>query len=279
VIDMQPIIVRGVQVPAFMYGTAWKEDDTARCVADAIAVGFRAIDTANQRKHYHEAGVGAGIKQAGIARAELFLQTKFTYRRGQDHRLPYDPQADPATQVEQSVQSSLEHLGVDRLDAYVLHGPASARGLIDVDWVVWRTMEKLHEAGKLGLLGISNVDLSHLQQLCSKAKIAPAFVQNRCYASTGWDREIRHFCSAHEIVYQGFSLLTANRPIFAHREFMNMCKRYAHTPAQLVFRFAQQLGMLPLTGTTDPAHMREDLHGLDFDLEARDVERLEQLLG
>lgn len=262
-----------------MYGTAWKEDDTARCVADALAVGFRAIDTANQRKHYHEAGVGAGIRQAGIARAELFLQTKFTYRRGQDHRLPYDPQADPATQVEQSVASSLEHLGVDRIDAYVLHGPAAARGLVDVDWVVWRTMEKLHEAGKLGLLGISNVELSQLQQLCSRARVLPAFVQNRCYASTGWDRRIRAFCSEQGIVYQGFSLLTANRQIFGHREFAKIVEHYRRTPAQIVFRFAQQVGMLPLTGTTDPVHMREDLHGLDFDLDARDVQQLEGLVG
>src|SRR5690606_23480104 len=106
---MSALVVQGIEVPALMYGTAWKEDDTARCVADAIAAGFRAIDTANQRKHYHEAGVGAGIAQAGVERDALFLQTKFTYRRGQDHRLPYEPQADLATQVEQSFASSLEH--------------------------------------------------------------------------------------------------------------------------------------------------------------------------
>jgi diketogulonate reductase-like aldo/keto reductase len=279
VIGMPPLVVRGVEVPAFMYGTAWKEQDTARCVADAIAAGFRAIDTANQRKHYHEAGVGAGLEQAyatGIQRTELFLQTKFTYRRGQDHRLPYDPRADPATQVEQSVSSSLAHLGVDRLDAYVLHGPASARKLIDVDWAVWRAMERLCGEGKLGLLGISNVDIEHLRELCRGATIAPAFVQNRCYASTGWDREIRAFCSAQGIVYQGFSLLTANRQIFAHPGFLALQKRYGRTPAQLVFRFAQQLGMLPLTGTTDPAHLREDLQ-LDFDLDAGDLERLESI--
>ncbi|HVI01448.1 MAG TPA: aldo/keto reductase, partial [Enhygromyxa sp.] len=274
---MQPIVARGVEVPAFMYGTAWKEDDTARCVADAIAAGFRAIDTANQRKHYFEAGVGAGLERAyasGITRAELFLQTKFTYRRGQDHRLPYDPQADLATQVEQSVQSSLAHLGVERIDAYVLHGPATARRLIDLDWAVWRTMERLHDAGTLGLLGISNVELSHLQELCRGARIAPAFVQNRCYASSGWDREVRAFCAAQGIVYQGFSLLTANRSIFTNPRFVALQQRYNRTPAQLVFRFAQQLGMLPLTGTTDPEHMREDRQ-LDVDLDARDVEQLE----
>jgi diketogulonate reductase-like aldo/keto reductase len=275
------MLVRGVEVPGFMYGTAWKEDATARCVADAIAAGFRAIDTANQRKHYHEAEVGVGLARAyatGITREQLFLQTKFTYRRGQDHRLPYDPNADVATQVQQSFASSLEHLRVDKLDSYVLHGPAGGRGLIDLDHAVWRTMEALQQAGKVALLGISNVTLEQLRALHTHAKVAPAFVQNRCYASTGWDREVRRFCSEHGIVYQGFSLLTANRDVLRQREFAAICERAGRTPAQVVFRFAQQLGMLPLTGTTDPAHMREDLE-LGFTLAAADVEQLERLAG
>ena len=117
---MTTIEVQGVTVPGFMYGTAWKRDDTARCVQDALRVGFRAIDTANQRKHYFEQGVGDGIARArdeGLAREELFLQTKFTYRRGQDHRLPYDPRADVATQVAQSFASSLEHLRTTWIDS------------------------------------------------------------------------------------------------------------------------------------------------------------------
>jgi diketogulonate reductase-like aldo/keto reductase len=275
------MLVRGVEVPGFMYGTAWKEDATARCVADAIAAGFRAIDTANQRKHYHEAEVGVGLARAyatGITREQLFLQTKFTYRRGQDHRLPYDPNADVATQVQQSFASSLEHLRVDKLDSYVLHGPAGGRGLIDLDHAVWRTMEALQQAGKVALLGISNVTLEQLRALHTHAKVAPAFVQNRCYASTGWDREVRRFCSEHGIVYQGFSLLTANRDVLRRPEFAAICKRTGRTPAQVVFRFAQQVGMLPLTGTTDPAHMREDLE-LGFTLAAADVEQLERLAG
>jgi diketogulonate reductase-like aldo/keto reductase len=275
------MLVRGIEAPDFMYGTAWKEDDTARCVADAIAAGFRAIDTANQRKHYHEAGVGDGLARAyttGVTREQLFLQTKFTYRRGQDHRLPYDPAADVATQVQQSFASSLEHLRVDTIDSYVLHGPEGGRGLTDLDREVWRTMEALQRGGKVGLLGISNVALEQLHKLCDHAQVKPAFVQNRCYASTGWDREVRRFCSAHGIVYQGFSLLTANRDVLRKPEFAAICKRVGRTPAQVVFRFAQQVGMLPLTGTTDPAHMREDLE-LGFELAAADVEKLERLGG
>ena len=116
-------------IPDFLYGTAWKEDRTAALVELALQSGFRGIDTANQRRHYFEAGVGEGLAaayRAGVVtRSDLFLQTKFTYRDGQDHRLPYDPQADLSTQVAQSMASSLEHLGTDYVDSFVLHGPAS----------------------------------------------------------------------------------------------------------------------------------------------------------
>ena len=279
---MQTMLARGVAVPSFMYGTAWKEDDTARCVADAIGAGFRAIDTANQRKHYHEVGVGEGLARAyerGVGREQLFLQTKFTYRRGQDHRLPYDPRAPLATQVEQSFASSLEHLRTDTLDAYVLHGPHSAGGLRDVDWEVWGAMQHLHQAGKVRLLGISNIDDHHLEQLVAGAEVAPAFVQNRCYARTRWDADVRRLCREHGVVYQGFSLLTANRVVLTHPGFLKVLGRVRRTPAQVVFRFAQQLGMLPLTGTTDPAHMREDLLGLDFDLTPAELVAIEGLLA
>src|SRR5215469_8048668 len=115
--------------PKFLYGTAWKEDRTAGLVESAIRAGFRGIDTANQRRHYHEAAVGEGLatvyRDAVVTREDLFLQTKFTYCSGQDHRLPYDPSAPLRAQVAQSMASSLEHLGADHVDTYILHGPAS----------------------------------------------------------------------------------------------------------------------------------------------------------
>src|SRR5882762_994296 len=102
-----------VAVPDFIYGTAWKEGQTAALTELALRAGFRGIDTANQRKHYFEAGVGEGLAaayQAGVVtRADLFLQTKFTYQRGQDYRLPFDPAASFTKQVAQSLSSSLEH--------------------------------------------------------------------------------------------------------------------------------------------------------------------------
>src|SRR5262245_22977620 len=105
------IALQGVQVPTFFYGTAWKEDDTERLTSQALALGFRAIATANQRRHYVEAGVGAAVHAAlssgALTRQSLFLQTKFTHVGGQDSRLPYDARADVRTQVRQSFASSL----------------------------------------------------------------------------------------------------------------------------------------------------------------------------
>src|SRR6266481_318347 len=120
-------------LPGFLYGTAWKEDRTPALTELALRLGFRGVDTANQRRHYFEAGVGQGLAaayRAGVvAREDLFLQTKFTYQRGQDHRLPYNPDCDLTTQVRQSIASSLEHLGATRIDSYILHGSSQLSGL------------------------------------------------------------------------------------------------------------------------------------------------------
>ncbi|MEO6326573.1 MAG: aldo/keto reductase [Thermoanaerobaculia bacterium] len=277
------IAVRGTVVPSFLYGTAWKEQETERLVRLALEAGFRGVDTANQRKHYVEAGVGAAVRRAiadGLVRREdLFLQTKFTSVGGQDQRLPYDPGAAPAIQVRQSFASSLEHLGVEQIDSYVIHGPSSGRGLNGYDREVWRTMEELHAAGQARFLGISNVALEQLEKLCEHAVVQPSFVQNRCFARDGWDSAVRSFCREHGIVYQGFSLLTANVRDLQNPAFFQLVDRLGKTPAQVVFRFAHQIGMLPLTGTTDPEHMSEDLDGLGFELADEDMRLIEGIAG
>ena len=275
--------IDGVRVPRFIYGTAWKADETARLTTLAVGQGFRGIDTANQRKHYDESGVGQGIaevvKRGLVARDDLFLQTKFTFRRGQDHRLPYDPKAPISDQVAQSFARSLEHLGTDVIDSYVLHGPTSRTGLGPDDWAAWRAMEAIHASGRARLLGISNVTLQQLQSLYAEARVRPRFVQNRCYAAQGWDQHIRRFCAANGMVYQAFSLLTANRQVTAHNDTLRLAERHGRTVSQIVFRFALDVAMVPLTGTTDAEHMREDLDVFDFRLEPKDVAMIETLLA
>lgn len=275
------ITLDGVTVPRFLYGTAWKEVQTAGLVELALQQGFAGIDTANQRKHYDEAAVGQGISAArgagGPEQSDLFLQTKFTYRGGQDERLPYDPAASIATQVAQSFALSLEHLGVSTIDSYLLHGPTSSVGLAADDWAAWKAMELLHEEGRVRLIGVSNFSLEQLQMLSAAARVPPRFVQNRCYATTGWDRKIRHFCQQHQMRYQGFSLLTANRPVLRSPAVQQFAARLARTPAQIVFRFALDVGMIPLTGTTAAAHMKADLDVFDFQLQPDEIIKIEQI--
>jgi diketogulonate reductase-like aldo/keto reductase len=275
------LTVDGLRVPCFLYGTAWKEDATQELAELAIEQGFRGIDTANQRRHYYEAAVGQGlaacIAKGLVHREDLFIQTKFTFRPGQDHRLPYDPAATISTQVEQSFASSLEHLGIEAIDSYVLHGPMQRVGLTSDDWEAWRAMEVIHDRGHAKLLGVSNVSQQQLDLLCSEARVRPSFVQNRCFANQGWDYHVRQLCAANGIAYQGFSLLTANPQIVSHLEVNRIAQRYGRTVCQIVFRFALDIGMIPLTGTTDAEHMREDLAVFDFRLDPEEVQQIERL--
>ncbi len=256
--------IQGQKVPAILYGTAWKEEATEELVACALRAGFRGFDTANQRKHYYEEGVGRALTRAiasgDVTRDDLFIQTKFTFQRGQDHRLPYDPSARIATQVEQSFRSSLHHLGVSALDSFVLHGPTLRNGLTDADLEAWGAMEAIQRAGGARFLGISNVAPDQLATLLDVAKITPAFVQNRCYASEGWDAAVRTVCKRGSVVYQGFSLLTANRRVLEGNALRAIAAAHGEPPEAIMFRFAMDLGMLPLTGTTRDEHMKVDLH-------------------
>lgn len=270
-------------IPDFLYGTAWKQDRTATLTELALHAGFRAVDTANQRRHYNEAGVGEGLRtayRAGIAtRADLFLQTKFTYPRGQDHRVPYNPAASVTVQVAQSLASSLEHLGTDHVDSYMLHGPSSSYDWTDTDAEAWDAMRKERDAGRTRLLGVSNVALSHLQQMEAAHAELPVFVQNRCFARLGWDREVRLFCHQRKIIYQGFSLLTANPEVLQHPPLIALAAQLNATPAQVVFSFARAVGVLPLAGTSSPEHMKQDLASLKLTLPPDVWRAIESMAG
>ena len=182
-------------VPRFLYGTAWKEDRTEALVRLALDAGFRGIDTANQRRHYFEAAVGSAVAawcaERQAAREDLFLQTKFTSVGGQDHRLPYDAGADPATQVQQSFASSLEHLRTTYVDSYVLHGPrraAASPTTIGRPGGRWRHCTR---AARRGCSASATSRSSSSRRFATAARSSPSFVQNRCFAVNGWDHDVR----------------------------------------------------------------------------------------
>jgi diketogulonate reductase-like aldo/keto reductase len=140
-------------------------------------------------------------------------------------------------------------------------------------------MRRERDAERTRLLGVSNVSLDHLEQLAAAGAELPAFVQNRCFARTGWDREVRSFCTQHKIIYQGFSLLTANPEVWQHPPLVALAAQLKATPAQIIFSFANTVGMLPLTGTSSAEHMREDLASLDLALPAEIVRAIETMVG
>jgi diketogulonate reductase-like aldo/keto reductase len=267
--------------PGILYGTAWKKADTQRLVRLAIQSGFRGVDTACQPKHYDEGGVGAGVTacvSAGLARDELYLQTKFTPLSGQDpRRCPYRAGASLSEQVAQSFTVSLQNLQTDYLDCLVLHSPMPSMAQT---LVVWREFESLVEATAVRQLGISNCyRIEELSTLYARVRVKPAVVQNRFYAETGYDREIRAFCRERQIVYQSFWTLTANPDLLSHATITALASTHQRTAAQILFRYLTQIDVVPLIGTRSERHMIEDQAIFDFELTASQQHALEQVLA
>jgi len=267
-------------MPRIIYGTAWKKEHTADLVVKAVQAGFRGIDTAGQPKHYEEPLVGEAIvrlKDDGVERKDLFLQTKFTPVSGQDPgNIPYDPRSAPESQVAQSCETSLKNLNTDHVDSLVLHSPVTPYAVM---LRVWNAMEAIHRAGGARQLGISNCyDLKLMQALYADADVKPALLQNRFHAQTAYDADLRRWCAGNGMVYQSFWTLTANPHILASPAVRTLAQRHHKTEAQVFFRFLTQSGIVPLTGTSSERHMREDLDIFYFELTPDDLVQVERLL-
>jgi diketogulonate reductase-like aldo/keto reductase len=272
--------IPGAAMPAMLYGTAWKRERTADYVRTALEAGFRGVDTAGQPKHYDEAGVGVALAHAiqrGVRREDLFVQTKFSPLGAHDPaRIPYDPKAPIAAQVEQSFASSLRNLQAHYVDSLVLHSPL--RTLAET-LEAWHAMEALVDRGVVRGIGISNCyDEDLLRALHERARIKPSVVQNRLYAETGYDRGIREFCRHQGLVYQSFWTLTANPHILGHARVRAIAAAHGRTPAQVLFRFLIHEGVVPLTGTKSVEHMREDLAVREFALDEAERGEIEAML-
>jgi len=277
-------------LPFLVYGTAWKKEETARLVSEAVHSGFRFIDTACQPKHYNEPGVGLGWTAAaaelGLQRTDLFLQTKFTSIPGQDpNNIPYDRTASLEAQVAESLQVSLRNLQTPYLDSWVMHSPMPT---IEETMTAYRVMEQAVDDGKALRLGISNCyDYTEFTTIYEMARIKPVVLQNRFYADSNWDQELRKFCSENGIWYQSFWTLTANRDALATPEAREWADSKNLTPQTLLYAYLMSLGYgTPLDGTTNQQHMKEDVAVMErlqqgekiFENED-ELRRFEKLLG
>lgn len=270
----------GVKMPWLIYGTAWKKEHTANLVVKAVQAGFRGIDTACQPKHYDEPLVGAALqrlKDYGVGRETLFVQTKFTPMGGQDPRqVPYDRKAPIESQVAQSFEASKKNLQTQYVDSLILHSPVAPYAVL---MKVWGAMEAIQTAGGARQLGISNCyNTETMRQLYADANVKPAVVQNRFYQETGYDAALRSWCSNHGVIYQSFWTLTANPHILGSNTVRALSQKYNKTEAQIFFRYLNQSSIVPLTGTASKQHMREDLNVFDFELTSDNLKEMRCLL-
>lgn len=268
-------------IPITFYGTAWKKDKTQELVEQAILTGFRGVDTACQPKHYYQEGVGKAvmnsINKGIIARNELFIQTKYTPLPGQDpSNIPYDKNLPLQDQVKQSVQKSLTELQSSYIDSLLLHSPFSS---IEDTLIVWKQFEEIVATGLVTYIGISNCyDLDTLKAVYDNAIVKPTFLQNRFYADSGYDVEIRRYCKEKKIIYQSFWTLTANPNIVNSDTVRSISEKYNKTPQQIWFAYVHINGMIYLTGTKSAKHMQEDLEVDTIRLSDVEVASIDQLL-
>ena len=269
------------EIPRLLYGTAWKKERTGDLVLQALESGFPGIDTAGMPKHYNQRSAGEGLlrwyQASGKTREDVFIQTKFSPVNRADPQsvrdAPFDPKAAWDKQVHQSAAASLVDLSTNYLDCYVLHSPAPTK---EANLLIWKGFEELVAEGTVHSLGISNIyDPSLLEFMWNTATVKPRVVQNRFYPATNYDKEIREFCLAHDITYQSFWTLTANWPVIERIA----TTEGGFTAEQMFFRYVMDLGVSPLSGTTSPDHMRQDVAVLQMDsLNAQQSKDIEILL-
>jgi diketogulonate reductase-like aldo/keto reductase len=279
-------LIAGDSEPKFIYGTAWKKDQTKRLVKEALVAGFRHIDTANQPRHYTEPLVGEGLREwlsEGRSRTDVYvcfacvgsidrakrksqIQTKYTSPAGQDlTNMPYNPQDPVEVQVNTSVASSLKNLrprenweDESYLDCVLLHSPLPT---VEQTLQAWTTLESYVPA-KIRSLGISNVTLPILKAIYESSTIKPSVVQNRFYPQTQYDGPLRTFCREHGISYQSFWTLTGNPNLLKSDAVISLAKSAGVNSAIALYALVMDLDIVVLNGTTSETHMREDIEGI-----------------
>lgn len=248
----------GNQMPILGFGTLYLNDEVGvRCVADAISLGYRLIDTATV--YGNEASVGGGIKKSGINREELFVTSKLWV---DDYG--YET-------AKKAFQTSLDKLGLDYLDLYLIHRPRR-----DVKGS-WKAMEDLHKEGKIKAIGVSNFEANHLDELMSYAKIKPAVNQIETHAFFQQEKANKAL-KQYSIQMEAWSPLAQGRNgHFTNETLAAIGKKYNKNNAQVSLRWHYQRGIVAIPRSSQKAHMMENLNIFDFKLDEADMNTISAL--
>jgi diketogulonate reductase-like aldo/keto reductase len=226
---------------------------THESVSEALRVGYRHIDTA--AIYGNEADVGRAILDSGIARSEVFVTTKlWNQQQGYDSAL-------------RALERSLALLRLEYVDLYLLHWPVP--GKRDDSW---RALERARAEGRARSIGVSNFTVHHLQDLLSKSKTVPAVNQVE-FSPFLFQRDLLAYCTAHRIQLEAYSPL-ARAQRFRDPTLQEIAKRHRKSPAQIMVRWALELGLVVIPKSVRPDRILENATVFDFELSAADHDRL-----
>jgi len=242
----------GVAMPYLGFGThSLKDSVCVRCVKDAISVGYRLIDTATV--YGNEEFVGEGIKKSGIDRKELFITSKVWVDDS-----GYD-------KAKKAFQISLDKLGTDYLDLYLIHRP---RGDVKGSW---QAMEDLYKEGKIKAIGLSNFEKHQMDELLEYARVKPTANQIETHVFFQQEKANK-LLKKHEILHEAWSPFAAGRNgIFSNPILAEIGKKYNKSIAQVCLRWHYQRGIVAIPRSSQKAHMMENLDIFDFELSQEDM--------
>ncbi|WP_321376248.1 aldo/keto reductase [uncultured Draconibacterium sp.] len=248
----------GVQMPILGFGTLYLNDEKgAQCVADAISLGYRLIDTATV--YGNEEAVGTGIKKSGIDRKELFVTSKVWV----------DDSGYEKAKV--AFQTSLDKLGLDYLDLYLIHRP---RGDVKGSW---QAMEELHKEGKIKAIGISNFEDHQIDELLEYATIKPAVNQIETHAFFQQSKARKSLLD-YGVQMEAWSPFAQGRNgLFTNETLAAIGKKYNKNNAQVSLRWHYQRGIVAIPRSSQKAHMMENLNIFDFELSDADMKTIAAL--
>ena len=255
----------GVKIPKIGLGT-WliSDGEAAQAVRDAVAMGYRHIDTA--QAYGNERGVGEGVRTSGVPREEIFVTSKVAA----EHKT-YESAA-------KSIDESLAKLGIDYMDLMIIHCPqpwAEFRGerrYFTENKEVWRALEKAYKDGKVKAIGVSNFLVDDLENILDGCEVKPMVNQILTHI-TNTPLELINFCREHGILCEAYSPI-AHGEALKNRLILSVAEKYSVTPAQLCVRYALQLGMVVLPKTSNPEHMKNNAD-IEFEISAEDMDILE----
>ena len=247
----------GVEMPYFGLGV-WQSqdgDEVVNAVKYALAAGYVHIDTAAIYKN--EEGVGEGVRQSGMKREDIFITSKV-----------WNSDMREGKTIE-ACETSLQKLGTDYLDLYLIHWPVGGYQ------AVWKDMEQLYKDGKVKAIGVSNFLKHHLEDLLPSANVVPMVNQMEFHPRLV-QQDLVDFCSSNKIQYEAWSPLMQGK-IFDMPEMKSMAEKYGKTIAQIVLRWDLQKGVVTIPKSVKKERIEGNSDIFDFELEAADVELIDQL--